>query len=105
MSASPRRTMLENFVAQNPKDAFARYGLAMECVTAGELAAAESHFAALVEANPQYVPAYYHYGQLLARLEKSGEARSILRTGMDVARNAGDHHALSELEQALSDLN
>ena len=104
MTATPRRTMLENFVARNPQDAFARYGLAMECVGAGELPLAAEHFSQLVAANPQYVPAYYHYGQLLARLEQTEKAREILRTGMDVARKAGDMHALSELEQALSDL-
>ena len=69
MTTSPRRQMLENFVAQHPNDAFGRYGLAMECVTAGELPQAEEHFAKLVAANPNYVPAYYHYGQLLARLD------------------------------------
>ncbi len=105
MTASPRRAMLEKFVEQHPSDAFGRYGLAMECAAAGELAAAEAHFAKLVETSPQYVPAYYHYGQLLARLEKLDEARHILRTGMEVARKAGDSHTFSELEQALGDLN
>ncbi len=104
MTASPRRAMLENFVAKNPNDAFGRYGLAMECVGAGDLAAAESHFTTLVETNPQYVPTYYHYGQLLARLEKTEDARRIIRAGMDVAQKAGDAHAFSELEQSLQDL-
>jgi len=104
MTASPRRAMLENFVAQNPHDAFGRYGLAMECVNAGELQAAAEHFAKLAAANPQYVPTYYHYGQLLARLEQTEEARKVLRSGIEVARQAGNFHALSELEQALQDL-
>lgn len=104
MTASARRAMLENFVAQNPNDAFGRYGLAMECVSGGDLATAESHFAKLVETNPQYVPTYYHYGQLLARLEKTEEVRRIIRAGMDVAKRAGDSHAFSELEQSLRDL-
>ncbi len=96
--------MLEAFVAAKPNDAFARYGLAMECVGTGELAAAEGHFAALVAVNPDYVPAYYHYGQLLARLERTDDAKRILATGMDVARKAGNTHAFSELEQAMQDL-
>lgn len=105
MTASARRQMLETFVAAHPNDAFARYGLAMDCVGTGDLQAAADHFAHLVAASPQYLPSYYHYGQLLARLERPEEARQILRTGMDVARKAGDLHALSELEQALNDLN
>ncbi len=99
-----RREKLEQFVAQRPNDAFARYGLAMECVSAGDLEAARENFAQLVAANPQYVPAYYHYGQLLARLQRIEEAKQTLRTGMDTAKKAGDFHALSELEQALNDL-
>ena len=33
-----RRELLESFVAQKPDDAFSRYGLAMECVNAGDVA-------------------------------------------------------------------
>ncbi|MBI3404665.1 MAG: tetratricopeptide repeat protein [Acidobacteria bacterium] len=104
MTLSPRRQMLETFVAAHPNDAFARYGLAMECVGSGELELALEHFEKLVAANPNYVPSYYHYGQLLARLEKPEEAKQVLRTGMEVAKKAGDFHALSELEQSLNDL-
>jgi tetratricopeptide (TPR) repeat protein len=100
MTVKSRREMLETFVAAHPDDAFARYGLALECVGAGELEAALGHFERLVAANPQYVPAYYHYGQLLARLARVDEARRIFSTGMDVASQAGNAHALSELEQA-----
>jgi len=36
-----RRQRLEEFVAQNPKDTFSRYGLALECLREGEKAGAE----------------------------------------------------------------
>ncbi len=36
-----RRQMLEEFVAAKPNDAFARYGLAMECATTGDVAGAD----------------------------------------------------------------
>lgn len=104
MTAKSRREMLESFVAAHPNDAFARYGLAMECAGAGELEAARGHFEKLVAANPQYVPSYYHYGQLLVRLARTEEARRILTTGMEVAKQAGNFHAVSELEQARNDL-
>ena len=38
-----RRETLEQFVAEKPSDAFARYGLALECVKLGDDAAATRH--------------------------------------------------------------
>ena len=52
-----RRQMLEEFVAKQPGDAFTRYGLAMECMNAGDAAAADTHFRALLQNNADYVPA------------------------------------------------
>ncbi len=101
---SPRRAKLEEFVACNPNDAFARYGLAMECVLGGDDADAENHFRQLLSAHPAYVAGYYHFGQLLARLERSAEARQVWMSGIDVARKAGDTHAQSELQAALDSM-
>jgi tetratricopeptide (TPR) repeat protein len=96
--------MLEEFLAANPADAFARYGLALECVNAGDNAAAEGHFRQLMASHPEYVPGYYHFGQLEARLGHGDEAARIFRAGVEVARKAGDSHALSELEAALEEV-
>jgi tetratricopeptide (TPR) repeat protein len=95
--------MLEEFVAANPADAFARYGLALECVNGGDNSAAEDNFRKLISAHPEYVPGYYHYGQLLMRLARSAEAQGTFRQGIEAARKAGDAHALSELESALEE--
>ena len=99
-----RRQMLEEFVAQHPGDAFARYGLALECTKGGDHDAAIQHFRLLLEAHPEYVPAYQHYGQLLARLERKEEARQILTAGIAVAQRVGNQHAGSEMEALLNDL-
>jgi cytochrome c-type biogenesis protein CcmH/NrfG len=99
-----RRQMLEKCVAANPADAFARYGLAMDCMNAGETAAALDHFQALLAAQPHYLPAYFQYGQLLARAAQTAEARRILQEGITVAEKAGNHHTLSELQAALAEL-
>jgi tetratricopeptide (TPR) repeat protein len=96
-----RREMLEEFVRKNPADAFARYGLAMECVQAGEDELAAQHFRALLEAHPDYVAGYYHFGQLLARMGRQEEAHKIYKSGMEAARKAGNTHAFSEMEEAL----
>ena len=96
--------MLEEFVATNPSDAFARYGLAMECANGGDSAGATEHFRILLAAHPQYVPGYFHFGQLLSKMNQRDTARKTLTDGVAAARKAGDTHALDEMQAALDDL-
>lgn len=105
MAEKTRRQKLEEFVAGHPGDAFARYGLAIECVNAGDHDAAEAQFRALLETSPGYVAGYYHFGQLLVRLKRTDEARKILSSGVAVAQKAGNQHALEEMSAALAELN
>lgn len=97
-----RREMLEQFVAQKPADAFARYGLALECAKLGDDAAAESHFRQLMETNPEYVAGYFQYAQLLSRLGRFEDARRTLSDGIVTAQKSGDIHARDEMQAALS---
>jgi tetratricopeptide (TPR) repeat protein len=99
-----RREMLEQFVAQKPADAFARYGLALECVKLGDDSAAASHFHELLISNPDYSAGYFQFGQLLSRLGRLDEARKLLSDGMVVAQKAGDMHARDEMQAALAQL-
>jgi len=88
-------------VAQNPADAFARYGLAMELVKGGELASAVSEFRALLEHNPNYAAAYFHGGQVLEKLGDVEQARQLYEKGIQVTGRTGDQHTRSELQAAL----
>ena len=99
-----RREVLEQFVAQKPDDAFARYGLALECANMGDEPAAVDHFQKLLETNPGYVAGYFQFGQLLSRLGRTDEARKMLSDGIVVAQQAGDAHARDEMQAALSSL-
>jgi cytochrome c-type biogenesis protein CcmH/NrfG len=100
-----RRQVLEEFVEKSPNDAFSRYGLAMECASSGDAAAAMSQFALLLASQPDYVPAYLMYAQVLARDSRPDEARKILTAGIGAAHKKGDHHAVSEMEALFADLN
>jgi thioredoxin-like negative regulator of GroEL len=99
-----RRQILEDFVAAKPADAFARYGLAMECAGSDDAAAAEEHFKALLAAHPEYIAAYFQFGQFLAKSARPEEARSTLNAGIATARRVGDEHAKAEMEAALAEL-
>lgn len=97
-----RRETLESFLAQKPEDAFARYGLALECVKLGDNAAAAEHFQKLLAAHPGYVAGYFQFGQFLARIGREEEARKLLSDGIVVASQAGDMHARDEMQAALT---
>jgi predicted Zn-dependent protease len=99
-----RRQKLEQLLAKNPKDAFTLYGLALECTNAGDFAAADIHFRALLQFNPDYVPGYQMYAQALAQNNCSDEAKTILTEGIHVADRLGNPHARSEMEAMLADL-
>ena len=104
MAEKTRRQKLEEFVSRQPNDAFARYGLAIECANAGDNDAAAIHFEALLRVSPDYVAGYFHYGQLLARLKRTEEARKVLSSGVAAARRAGNQHAVDEMSAALAEL-
>jgi predicted Zn-dependent protease len=99
-----RRQTLEEFVANKPDDAFARYGLAMECMNSGDKAAADQHFSELLKRNSDYVPAYLMYAQLLSRESRVDDACKILVDGINQASLKGNQHARSEMEQLLAEL-
>jgi cytochrome c-type biogenesis protein CcmH/NrfG len=99
-----RREMLQEFLAQNPNDAFSLYGLALECVNSGDFPAAESHFRALLQSNPDYVPGYQMYAQNLAQHNRPDEAKAILTQGIQAATRANNQHALSEMQSLLDQI-
>jgi Tfp pilus assembly protein PilF len=93
--------VLKAMVAQNPADAFARYGLAMEFVKNGQMENAVAEFRALLEHNPNYAAAYFHGGQVLEKLGDVQQARGFYEKGIEVTGRTGDQHARSELQAAL----
>jgi predicted Zn-dependent protease len=99
-----RRQMLERFVEKNPTDPFARYGLAMECVKEGDIAAAETQFKQLLNNHADYVATYYQFGRMLTLANRVSEAREIFSAGIARAMQAGEEHARQELQAALDEL-
>jgi Tfp pilus assembly protein PilF len=104
MLKKTRREILEEFVEKKPDDAFSRYGLAMECMNNGDTAAADRQFRALLQHNPDYVPAYLMYAQMLAREARTSEAKQVLSSGIAAATRTGNQHARSEMEALLGEL-
>jgi tetratricopeptide (TPR) repeat protein len=96
-----RLDILRSMIDANPTDSFARYGLAMEYVKAGELQVAVAEFEQLLQANPNYAAAYFHGGQALEKLGRLDDARAMYQKGIEVTTTTGDMHTRSELQAAL----
>jgi cytochrome c-type biogenesis protein CcmH/NrfG len=96
--------MLNEILAQDPNNAFARYGLAMEYAGRGETDTAVAEFAQLLEQHPDYTAGYFMAAQTLAKADRTDEAKLRLTQGIASARRTGNQHALSEMQAMLDDL-
>jgi predicted Zn-dependent protease len=99
-----RIAALNDVLTQNPKDTFARYGLAMEYSKQGDLDRALAEFSILLTNNPDYTPGYFMAAQTLAKGERIAEAKTMLTNGIASARRTGNMHAQSEMEAMLAEL-
>lgn len=99
-----RIEMLTAVLTQNPKDTFARYGLAMEHSNAGDLESALAEFNRLLEFDPDYSAAHFMAAQALAKAGRTDEARRYLQDGIAAAIRKGNRHAQNEMSAMLDEL-
>ena len=96
--------MLTKILAQNPTDAFARYGLAIEHSNSGEVERALEEFGKLLSSHPDYTAGYFMAAQTLMKASRLEDAKKMLRDGIASATRTGNGHALSEMEGLLAEL-
>jgi len=94
----------QQILAQNPGEAFARYGLAMEYRQQGENEAALGQFDELEKRHPDYVAGYQMAAQILIGLGRLDDARAKLQKGTESARRTRNPHALAEMESMLDEI-
>ncbi|HVT28469.1 MAG TPA: hypothetical protein VHE81_10695 [Lacipirellulaceae bacterium] len=99
-----RREKIEAMLADDPRDPFLRYSLAMELDKEGNHDASLATFEELIHESPPYVPAFFMAGQQLARIGRIDEAKQIVRDGIAAANAAGDGHAEREMSEFLASL-
>ena len=99
-----RIALLTEVLSQNPSDAFARYGLAMEYSNSGDVERALEEFGRLLAAHPEYTAGYFMAAQTLAKAERAEEARKMLADGIASAKKSGNGHAQAEMEGMLTEL-
>jgi len=95
---------LREILALDPKNSFARYGIAMELAKAGATDEALQEFDALLASDPDYTAGYFMAAQTLAKAERKAEAVERLKAGIGCAARTGNRHALSEMQEMLDEL-
>ena len=95
---------LKEILSLDPKNTFARYGLAMEYVSRGEIATGLAEFDALLDAHPDYTAAYFMAAQTLATADRVPESIERLKQGIASAHRTGNNHAMSEMQAMLDEL-
>ena len=88
----------------SPADSFLKHALALEYIKLGDEPQARKEFEELLAKDPGYVGSYYHLAKLLETIGEKEAAIEWYEKGMSAARNAGDQHALNELQSAYEDL-
>jgi predicted Zn-dependent protease len=99
-----RVALLNEVLSQNPTDAFARYGLAMEYSKVGEVERALEEFGKLLASHPDYTAGYFMAAQTLAKADRIDEAKKMIENGILSAKKTGNGHAEAEMEAMLAEL-
>jgi predicted Zn-dependent protease len=96
---------LKEILALDPKNSFARYGVAMELAGSGQIEQALAEFDTLLTNDPDYTAGYFMAAQTLAKEQRVPEAIQRLKDGISCAARTGNRHALSEMQGMLDELN
>jgi predicted Zn-dependent protease len=104
MSTTDKIAGLKEILALDPKNSFARYGIAVELANRGQTAAALAEFDTLLKNDPDYTAGYFMAAQTLSSSGRAAEAIERLKAGIGCAARNGNSHALSEMQAMLDGL-
>jgi thioredoxin-like negative regulator of GroEL len=95
---------LKEILAADPRNSFARYGMAMELASRGDTAAALVEFDTLLANDPGYTQGYFMAAQTLVRAGRKPEAIERLKAGINCATRDGNSHAVNEMQTMMDEL-
>ncbi len=95
---------LKEILELDPKNSFARYGIAMELARLGQTDEALKEFEMLLATDPDYPAGYFMAAQTLANAGQRSKAMEQLKAGISCAARTGNRHALSEMQGMLDEL-
>ncbi len=103
--STDRLAQLQALLAEDPKDAFVRYAIALEHKRSGAMDKAVDALEALLHDEPKYIAAYYQLALVLADLGRVHDAIHTSEIGALQCITTGDRKARAEqleLKTALS---
>lgn len=92
-------SQLISFYEEDPSDPFNLYSLAL-ALKDRDVEASRGYFERLLAEHPDYLPAYYHAGTLLASVEAYEAATETLEAGIILATRLNNLKTLRELKEA-----
>jgi predicted Zn-dependent protease len=95
---------LREILTLDPKNSFARYGIAMELVNRGQIEAALEEYSTLLANDPDYTAGYFMSAQTLSAAGRTAEAIERLKAGIASAARGDNRHAISEMQAMLDEL-
>ncbi|PWN08208.1 tetratricopeptide repeat protein [Rhodohalobacter mucosus] len=98
---SDKIKQLAGYVKQNPGDSFSKFALALELMKQNSVSKARVLFESILAQDPDYLGVYYHLGKLYERIGLNGEAETLYKQGVDLAREQGNQRTEAELIDAL----
>ncbi|MFN0213767.1 MAG: tetratricopeptide repeat protein [Saprospiraceae bacterium] len=99
-----RLNYLSKLLETSPQDSFVLFALAKEFENIGDDAQSLNFYLRLKDSDPSYIGTYYHLGKLYERQEDFQNAILTYKQGIEFSRQAGDRHAMSELQAVLFNL-
>ena len=96
-----RLEQLQQMLLQEPNDEFLKYAIAMEYFSVNDFEKALNGLKAILNANPDYLAAYYQMGKCYEELKQFENAKDIYKKGIEVAKKQNKNKTLNELNEAL----
>ena len=101
---SSRREKIEAMLKDEPQDQFLRYSLACEFDNEDRGEEGLAMLRGLIADQPPHVHSFLRGAQLLVKLDRVADARTMLREGIEVARQQNELHAAGEMGELLASL-
>ncbi len=99
-----RLSQLLAYLKESPEDSFLTFAVAKEYESQDQADKALLYYLKLRDSDPKYVGLYYHLAKLYEHIEEPRLSKETYEQGIIVAKESGDFHALSELNNALTNL-
>lgn len=103
MAVDRLKTLLE-LLDEKPNDSFLLFAVAKEYENQDNLNQALSYYLKLKEADHKYLGLYYHLAKLYESIQEDILAMKTYGEGIVLAKEIGDFHSLSELNNAKMNL-